>query len=240
MSYIGNNKIGKVYLGNSEIAKAYLGDDLVFQNGGGPTPPTPTLVFYDYLYFDGTAYIDTTLVPPENASFRCNFGNETTKGAQRYFGAAANGAATNLFLNNNTNSTNRNFTAYYQSSSSVVTSKTLAFSYPTFNFFLTPERIGIGASTYTFTGGANAHNGGIVFGSNSSHSGNPYTGRMTRFRVYGSDARGCTSYSDFDNYTPVYTIRPCTYNGEAGLWCEETSQFFGNSAGSGTLTASDS
>ena len=211
--------------------------------GGSPTPPPtpPGVVFYDYLYFDGTAYIDTDLVPPENASFRCNFGKETTKGAQRYFGAAAaNSSATNTFLNNNTNSTNRNFTVYYQSSSSVTTSKTLAFSYSTFSFFLTPSRVGIGANTYTFTGGANAHSGGLVFGSNSSHSGNPYTGRMTRFRVYGSDASGCTSYSDFDNYTPVYTFLPCTYNGEAGFWCEETSTFYGNTAGSGTLTASDS
>lgn len=208
-----------------------------------PTPPGPTIepVFYNYLYFDGTAYIDTDLVPPENASFRCNFGMETTKGAQRYFGmAAANGSTTNLFLNNSTTSSTRYFTTYYQSSSSVSAGKTLAFSTSTFNFFLTPDRFAPGTGPYTITGGTSAHSGGIVFGSNASHSGNPYTGRMTRFRVYGSDARNCTTYSDFDNYTPVYTFRPCTYNGEAGLWCEETSEFFGNTAGSGTLTASDS
>lgn len=41
MSYIGSTKIGKLYLGAQEINKAYLGNTLVFQKGGGPTPPGP-------------------------------------------------------------------------------------------------------------------------------------------------------------------------------------------------------
>lgn len=39
MIYLGDNKIGKIYLGDTEIGKVYLGDSLVFQKGGGPTPP---------------------------------------------------------------------------------------------------------------------------------------------------------------------------------------------------------
>lgn len=41
MIYLGDDKIGKLYLGGTEIGKAYMGSDLVFQKGGGTTPPTP-------------------------------------------------------------------------------------------------------------------------------------------------------------------------------------------------------
>lgn len=61
MSYIGTTKIGKMFLGNTEIAKVYLGTDLVFQNGGGPTPPVTTIP-----YIRGGAdgsYIDTGITP---------------------------------------------------------------------------------------------------------------------------------------------------------------------------------
>lgn len=58
MSYIGNTKIGKIYLGSAEIAKAYLGNDLVFQSGGSPVPPTPTMIPYIRGGANGS-YIDT-------------------------------------------------------------------------------------------------------------------------------------------------------------------------------------
>lgn len=62
MSYLGTTKIGKMYLGNTGIAKAYLGNTLVFQNGGGPTPPPPTNVAYIRGGGDGS-YIDTGITP---------------------------------------------------------------------------------------------------------------------------------------------------------------------------------
>ena len=58
MSYLGTTKIGKMFLGSTEIAKAYLGTSLVFQNGGSPTPPTPTTIPYIRGGADGS-YIDT-------------------------------------------------------------------------------------------------------------------------------------------------------------------------------------
>ena len=242
MSYIGNNKIGKMYLGDTEIAKAYLGDDLVYQNGGGPTPPTPTPVFYDYLYFDGVAYIDTDIVPPASASLRCSMGMETTKAAQRYFGAqAANSTSLSVILSSSTTSTQRSFSIYYCASSAVSTGKTLPFSNSSFAFFLTPKRFGWGNTSYTFTKGSNTVTGGLVLGINQAHAGQPYTGRMGTFRIYDDTAQDATSADDLlDNYTSVYTLRPCTYNGEAGFWCEELSKFYGNTAGAGTLTASNS
>lgn len=234
MSYFGTTKIGKMYLGSTEIAKAYLGDDLVFQNGG--TPPIAP-VFYDRLVFDGTAYIDTDIIPAADCSFRCVFGNETVKSAQRVFSQpCANSAQSGIVLNSNTNSTKRVFSAYYGSTSSLSANKEVNFSNAEYSFFMTPNSFGWGTGNNPITKGSNAPSSGLILGSSPTHNGNPFTGTMSIFRIYGSDAQNCTSYSDFTNYTPVYTIKPCTYNGVAGLWCEETSTFYGNTAGSGTLS----
>lgn len=215
---------------------ALLRRRLMMLTGGSPTPPGE-LVFYDRLVFDGVAYIETDIVPGANDSFVCIFGNESQKIAQRLFMCpAANATQVGAILNSSTSNTNRNFTTYYGASSYVGNNKTLAFSNAEFSFFLTPKRYGWGNAAYTFTKGANAPTGGLVIGSNAAHSGQPFTGNCSRFRLFGSDAQNCVAYSDFANYTPYATLRPCTYNGEAGLWCEETSKFYGNSAGAGALT----
>lgn len=41
MIKLGTDNIGKIYLGETEIGKVYLGEDLIYEVGGGPTPPTP-------------------------------------------------------------------------------------------------------------------------------------------------------------------------------------------------------
>lgn len=48
-----------MYLGSVEIAKAYLGTALVFQKGGGPTPPLPYDARVEYIASDGGQYIDS-------------------------------------------------------------------------------------------------------------------------------------------------------------------------------------
>ena len=61
MSYLGTTKIGKMFLGTVEIAKAYLANTLVYQSGGGPTPPPlPYDAEIAYLQCTGiNQYIDT-------------------------------------------------------------------------------------------------------------------------------------------------------------------------------------
>lgn len=243
MIKLGTNSIGSVYLGANSIGKAYLGSNLVYQKGS-PTPPVPVIepVFYDYLIFDGTAYIDTDIIPDANASFRVNLGDETLKAAQRLFGLpAGSGVFTSVAYNSNTTSTDRSFSVYYASSAALAYDKTLAFSSGRYNMFLTPKRFGWSTTIYTFTKGSGTPSGPLVIGSNASHSGQPYTGRIRYgFRVYGSDAQDATTPKDLlDNYTPTHTLLPCTYDGEAGLWCVETSKFYGNSAGSGQLTVAN-
>jgi len=233
----GTNNIGKVYLGSNLIGKAYLGNNLVYQSGGAPTPTGP--VFYDNLIFDGTAYIDTDIVPSASASFKVVLGEETSHRAQRVFRCqAANSTTTGLILSDSTGDTNRWLDVFYGTSSRAG-NRSLTWDEPIYTFFLTPNRYGFGNISSTITNGGNDATGGIILGSNVSHNGNPYTGIMRTFYIYGSDAQNCTKASDFSNYTPVATLRPCIYGGRAGMWHVEGERFYGNTAGSGTLTVSN-
>lgn len=200
------------------------------------TAPSP--IFHTRLVFDGVAYIDTDILIPENGSVRCIFGWETTKGLQALFNASQRVYA---LLNNSTNATNRYFTAAYDSSSSLVSGTTFAcaWSNNSYSFFLTPKRIGIGGGSTTFTKGSSRPTTGLVIGQNAGHTSTAFTGKMASMRIYGSDAQNVTQDSGFSSYTPVYWLRPCTYLGEAGLWCVETGTFYGNSNSSGTLSVED-
>lgn len=233
----GNTQIGGMSLGSIRIGGAKLGNTLVYQ-AGSPTPPTPVIepVFYDRLIFDGTAYIDTDIIPPADCSFRCRFGNETLKARQSVFFAKAGSDSLGMQYSSSTTTTSRAIAVYYNASSTSG-SKTLAFSTATYMFFLTPKRFGWSSNAYTITKGSSTPDQVLVLGSANSHSGQAYTGSMEIFRIYGSDAQNATTASDlYDNYTPLYTLRPCTYNGEPGMWCVETSKFYGNTAGAGALS----
>lgn len=211
---------------------------MIASGGVTPPPPTPTPVFYDRLVFDGTAYIDTGITPPADASFLVRLGNETTKAAQRCFIAPTASGVIGMNYSAGTNTTKRVFNVYYGQSALVSSDKSLNFTTTTYNFFLTPNRFGWGTTTaYTITRGAENASGPLVLGSTPSHSGQAYTGTMDTLYIYGSDAKNVTNASGFSSYTPVYTLRPCTYNGTAGMWCVETSTFYGNTAGAGTLSA---
>lgn len=199
-------------------------------------PPEP--IFYSSLVFDGTAYIKTDIIPPANSSFAVSLGNETLKSGQRLFLAPTSvGQIGAIISPGNTTTTNRFFSIYYGSSQAVSTNRSLAWTTTTYNFFLTPNRLGWNTTAYTFTKGSNNATGGIVIGQNSSGSGQPYTGTLSNyFRLFGTDAQNATKFSDFDSYTPLYTLRPCLFDGEAGLWCVESRKFYGNSAGAGSLS----
>lgn len=207
--------------------------------GMDATPPTPQPEFHTRLFFDGTAYIDTDILMPEDGSIRIPLGYETGKKSQVLFNAGGRVYAT---LNSNTNATNRAFSFAYDASSPQISGTTIACAWATsaYSVFLTPKRGGYGGNSATFTKGSSRPATGFVFGQNAAHTNVPFTGAINGWiRIYGSDAQNATSYSDLANYTPVYTLRPCTYNGEAGLWCVQTSTFYGNTAGAGTLTCGD-
>jgi hypothetical protein len=235
MSYIGTTEIGKMFLGSVEIDKAYLGDDLVFSSASGPAPIAPE--FYNYLYFDGTAYVNTDYYLPKLCSIRVSLGYESKKVAQRVFMANGSSAYISFIYGSATTSTNRRINIYYGSTSNLSGVRNLSFSHTTFGFFLTPKCYGWGNSSYTISKGSGHPTDAFQIG--GWGSGQPFTGRMATIRIYGSDAQNVSSDDGFDSYTPVATFRPCTYNGDAGLWCVETSTFYGNTAGAGTLTVSN-
>ena len=197
----------------------------------------PAPIFHAKLIFDGTAYIDTTVLMPEDGTLRAIFGWETEKKYQVLFSFDGK---VGTYLNSSTNATSRYFTATYDGATGVSgTTLSLGWSYSSYSFFLSPSRVGYGSTTRTFTKGSSHPTSGLVVGQNASHSGTPFTGGVQRIRIYGSDAKNVTSNSDLDNYTPVANLRPCTYLGEAGLWWVEQGIFFGNSAGSGSLSVAD-
>lgn len=205
--------------------------------GAEPSP----LIFYARLIFDGTAYIETTYALPSNCSIRVSIGSETSKTAQQVFGAiGTNGGAIGLIYGGGTNTTKRQPVPYYDSSSYIVSNKYLNWSYTGFGYFMTPSCFGWGDSASSYTKGSLHPDGGIQFGVfNTQSSTKKFTGKMGQIHIYGSDASGVTTFNGFDNYSPVATFRPCTYNGVPGLWYVEGSTFFGNSAGLGTLAVSN-
>lgn len=224
----GNNDIGKLYFGNNSIGKAYLGSNLVFERGSSPTSP---LVYYDRLVFDGIAYIETTYSLPANSSMRYIVGNETRKASQSIFSVLTNGYYVAMLFGGLTNTTQRQIVAWYDSTSYLKEFLENRLS-DSLSLFITPKCVGYGSNSYSFTKGGTHPTGGIRFGIGQ----NPYTGELGTFYVYGSDAQNVTTYDGFDSFTPVATLRPCTYNGTPGLWYVEGGTFWGNTAGSGTLS----
>lgn len=209
----------------------------------GVPPVAP--VFYTYLVFDGVARIQTDIQFPANGSCRVHLGNEATKAGSKYvitvYGSASGSGAVRYLYGGNTSSSQRQMCVFYDSTSIVNGSRYLAYTYNSYGYFLTPKRQGNGDSAQTFTKGSATHpDGGIMLGHLKNDTvGYGYDGTMQTFYLYGSDAQNCKKYTDFNSYTPVATLRPCTYNGEAGFWCVETSTFYGNTYPSGTLIARD-
>lgn len=232
----GSVNIGGMSFGSTKIGGAKYGNTIVFKSGS-PTPPG--VVFYDRLVFDGTAYIETNYVLPVNCSILVNVGYESRRISQRVFRSQGGGGYILLSYGGSTSGTKRQLVVFYDSSSALASTQYVNFSYDSFSFFMTPNHYGVGNSAFSYTKGNSHPTGGIVFG--DGIGGQAFTGRMSSFKVYDSTAANVTSASELENnYTPIATFRPCTYNGEVGLWYVEGNQFYGNTAGAGTLTVSNS
>lgn len=231
MIKLGNNGIGKIYLSSNPIGKAYLGSNLVYQN-----VPIALPDFYDKLIFDGTAEIQTDYVLPANCSIRLTLGGETAKLRQGILTSWSNGAGILLMLGNNTNSSTRQIVTYYDSAS-YVSGQNLAFSYSSYNFFMTPSGMGWGTTFYTYNKGNTHPTSGLLIGHDDTRN---YTGYIETINIYDSSASGCRTFDAFESYTPIATFRPCVYNNEAGFWHVQAHKFYGNTASSGTLTVGNS
>ena len=207
----------------------------MMMKAGGGAP-----VFYEYLVGDGTAYIDTGMTMPENGSLAGYFGWETArKGSQNLFGAFdVGGGETGIVFGGSTTNSNRQFVAYYDKSSYLKT-KTLSFAYSYYGAFMTPKRFGYGSEATTYTKGSQRPTATVkVFGGYPTYT--SFSGALKGdFTIYDSTAQNAANYAALIAFTPVATFRPCTYNGEAGLWYVEQNRFLGNAAASGAFTATN-
>lgn len=212
---------------------------MIAAGGGSPTPPGPTPELHARVRFDGTAYIQTDIIIPANGSVRVSTGGETRKGNQGVFNAM-DGSSTvfSFWLNNNSNSSTRSFSHRYNSATTGTGNPTVSGWSSRVGVFLGYTKWGTSSTAMNTVRGSRPPTSGLVLASASG--GYRYTGALGYVYIYDSSAQGATSYADLrDNYTPVYTLRPCTYDGEVGYWCVETSTFYGNSNTEGTLTVED-
>ena len=197
-------------------------------------------VFYDRLVFDGTAWIQTDLFIPSNGSIDIDAcGYETQKVAQNVFKLSLSvddNMVTAIWVNTNTNSSTRQVSWRYTSTSTQRRASYTWSGTPQINFWMTPKRAAAGNSIGSITAGSNTPSIAMMIGGPATSTITCFTGRTGIWRIFDSDAQNATSRTGLLAFTPVYTLRPCTYNGEAGLWCVETNKFYGNSAGSGQLT----
>lgn len=217
---------------------------MMLAGGTPPTPPTPAPEFHSRLVFDGLALISTNVTIPENGSVTCTFSRETSSSAQGLFStvnSSTNGMI-RAIIGTQSTSTNRVFRFMYNSISALNgttgNGNTLSWSYNTYTLFITPKGAGFGDKFSSYTKGTLTADGTIDIGRGNTNM-QFFTGQMATFRVYGSDAQNCQSYTAFGNYTPVATLYPCLYQGEAGLWHYEQGIFYGNTAGAGTLSVAD-
>lgn len=233
MIYLGDDKIGKIYLGEDKIGKIYLGSNLVYQSGPPPAPE-----FYDKLVFDGTAYIDTGIIPTYDGAIVSVLGGETKKGQQNIFITPGYGGSVGgyrLYWGGNTNANRRQPIGFYQTNSYLFNSPNIT-NWNELRFALGAKGLMYNNNIITYNKGSLAANSTLLIGGVAGSSLSAFSGYMRTFYFYGSDTANVTSYADFQNYTPIYTLRPCLYGGKAGFWCVETDTFRGNSAESGTLT----
>lgn len=209
--------------------------------GGSPTPPpTPQPVFYDRLVFDGTAWIHTDLFIPTDGSIAfAGVGYEAQKVGQHILKLTSGTGAmrTAFYETGNTSNTYRVLAWRYADSSNQRTYNTTWSGSPAVNLWMTPFLAGAGNSSAAITAGSDYPvNSMDIGGPSTSSSQICFTGRAGILRIFDDTAKNAANWSELIAFTPVYTLKPCTYLGEAGLWCVETSTFYGNSAGAGQLS----
>lgn len=196
--------------------------------------------FHDYLVFDGVAYVETDIVLPEDCSIRCFMGYETQRIPQLIYGAASANGQISVFINSSSTNSDRYFSVRYCSSSSLLTNRALGWSaYPTYALFQTPKRFGFGNASSTYTKGSSVPTGTLWIGELLDSTSSPFTGKMKTYTIYDSSAQNATTATELSEYTPVYTLEPCIYLGQAGFWNVQERKFYGNAATSGALSVDD-
>lgn len=202
-------------------------------------PPTP--VFYDRLVFDGTAWILTDLVIPTDGSIRATVGGETRKQQNLWFTQRNTGQGSiRLYWGGQTNGTRIQPMPYYRSTSYLFNNWAPANSNAANGVFQTCKGVGFNDNSFrSYTKGNLPAPNPLYIGGLANSAVASFTGYFKTLYIYDDTTQNETTYSGFDNYTPVYTLRPCLYGSKAGFWCVENGKFYGNSADAGTLSVAN-
>ena len=201
-------------------------------------------VFFDKINLQGGAYIETDIMLPENFSMMLVCDNANTGSTQGYGIIGCSGATSGKFeLNRNSWGSNSSKNYYYYGTDNYTGSMQLnTTDYPRWTPWMTPNKYGNGGATKTYTKGAGTPNGVLVVGK-TSHA-NKYQGSFYAYlnggciKILGDYAQNA-GYEDLVSMAALYTLKPCVYNNEHGLWCLENNKFYGNTASVGTITCSN-
>jgi len=206
------------------------------QDAGGVSP-----VFHKYLIYNGSAYVDTGVsIPSRGSIYIEDCGYETTLGYQGYY-RGNNGNNTRYIgvrASGSTNSTKRVMSCRYNSVTAK-TNKDVSWTTGHFDLWQTPLKLGIDDTYNTYSEGTTQDKGTLQIGIDYGSPARNFTGKHSDVYVYGDDAYSANLYTDRGNYTPVAVMKPCTYNGVAGLWITTTDNPDGYFAGASGLAVGD-
>lgn len=187
----------------------------------------PYIEFYDYLQNDGIAYIDTNYCLTSD-NVRCLWCAEDygTTGSSLFGSEYQSENPKFSFVLHGSNTNRRLF---------IGNSRSL--------------NVGYTSSTATDNWELNIDNGTAKLIKNNSIVGNvSYSGQLKKtvsIAIFGN--KNLDTYIQkvavklyywklYDNDVLVRDYKPCTYNGEAGLWDSVENKFYGNANSTGTLT----
>lgn len=203
-------------------------------------------VFFNKINLQGGAYIETDIMLPENFSMILVCDNANTGSTKGYGIIGCSGSTSGKFeLNMNSWGNNYSKNYYYYGTDNYTGSLQLnTTDYPSWTPWMTPNKYGNGGATKTYTKGAGTPNGVLVVGK-TSHA-NKYQGFFYAssnlnggcIKILGDYAQNA-GYEDLLSMAALYTLKPCVYNNEHGLWCLENNTFYGNTASVGTITCSN-
>ena len=217
------------------------------QTGSVSVTAVAAPVFFSKINLQGGAYIETDIMLPENFSMILVCDNANTGSTQGYGIIGCSGATSGRFeLNRNSLGNNFSKNYYYYGTDNYTGSLQLnTTDYPSWTPWMTPNKYGNGGATKTYTKGAGTPNGVLVVGK-TSHA-NKYQGFFYAssslnggcIKILGDYAQNAAGYEDLVSMAALYTLKPCVYNNEHGLWCLENNKFYGNTASVGTITCSN-